>query len=264
MLTEEVLAAESPESLERAGAANRGAFMVERLKYIGLGVLLTVFMVGLAVGLRSCESSERTHADPDDLVGQVIEAPMDTMDTLGALAMVAGTGLGLVMVVYQLGRCVVGPPKSKRDPADTIRKFYGNCLPGAGGFDGVGLDGYVCLLDAAKKEVGSLTDFKEYWAEVNKEILKEIADHFAPKVFNQTAISIESVDVAAESDRIARAKARVKMVVKRQDQGTLGPTWHELGTVYYAIEGDVGQVGDRWYVGSNEWSGEFLGSSRGG
>ena len=264
MLTEETLAAESPESLERAGAANRGAFFIERLQYIGMGLLLIAFMVGIGVGLSSCESSERTHADPDDLVGQVIESPMDTMDFLGALAMVGGTGLGVVMVVYQLGRCVAGPPKSTRDPADTMRKFYGNCLPAAGGVGGVGLDGYVCLLDAAKKEIGALSDFKEYWAEVNKGILKEIAGHFAPKVFNQTAVSIEGVDIAAESDRIARGKARVKMVVKRQDQGTMGPTWHELGTVYYAVECDIGQVGDRWYVGSNEWSGEFLGSSRGG
>lgn len=264
MLTEEMLAAESPESLERAGAANRSAFFVERLKYMGFGLLLLGFMVGIGFGLNSCESSERTHADPDDLVGNVIEAPMDTMDTLGALAIVGGIAGGLITIVYQLVRCAAGPPKAKRDPEATIRKFYGNCIQAAGGFGGVGLDGYVCLLDAAKKKVGSLADFREYWETVNKGILKEIAEHFAPKLFNQTAVSIESVDIANESDRIAKGKARVKMDVKRQEQGAVAPTWHELGTVYYSVECDIGQVGDRWYVGSNTWSGEFLGSSRGG
>ena len=261
MLTEEVLANESSESLEQAGTANRKAFFIDRLKYIGLGLLMLVFFLGLGVGLKSCESSGKTNVAPDDLVGQVIKAPMDTMDFLGMVAMVGGVLGGFATIIYQFGRCMAGPPKSRQDPEATIRKYYGNCLPALGGFNSIGLDGYVCLLDVAKKEVGGLSDFKNYWGMVNKNIQKEIIDHFAPENFNQTSVSIDRVDLSDASDRIVNAKVLVKMEVKRQEQGTFAPTWHNLGEIYYTIRCQVGQVGDRWYIASNEWSGEFTGNS---
>jgi len=261
MLTAKILSNELPESLEQAGRTNRGAFFIERLTYMGLGLLMLVFFLGLGAGMKSCESSRRTNVHSNDLVGQVINAPMDTMDFLGVLALVGGVMGGFAIIMYQFGRCVVGPPKSKRSPEATIRKYYGNSLISAGGFKGVGLDGYVCLLDVAKKDVGTLSDFKNYWTSVNKEILKEITDHFAPKPFNQTSFSIESIDLSNETDHIVNGKVLVKIGVKCQTQGTFAPTWHSLGEVYYLIKCQVGQVGDRWYIGSNDWSAEFLGDS---
>lgn len=263
MLTEEVLGRESQESLEGTGARNRRAYLLERVKYLGLGALAVVLFGLGGIAARSCSAPPRqaTGSEAPRLLQIILQAPGDTMDFLAAAAIVLGFALGTITIVYQLARTVAGPPKAPKKPAATVRKFYQNCLPGTGGFDSVGLDGYVCLLDVAKQEVGDFEGFREYWGDVNRGVGKELKEHFAPERFDTVTVRVENVDVKKGSRRIATGTAKLEMDVKRQDFGVGGTSWHELGTVTYRVDCELGKVGDRWYVATPTWTGELLEST---
>ena len=168
-----------------------------------------------------------------------------------------------VIIVYQIGKCLILAPKAGQIPRDTLHRYYDNCLINHESFGVIEISSYVCLINRERVSVGGWEGFKAKWKRINAEVLQLIEDHFPGRRVSSLAWNIQSVRIQKLNERIVFCT--VVFAAEVTSGVTIWPhsTAVSLGPVYFQEECFLGMVGQRWYMLSHEWRGVFLGDSPG-
>lgn len=235
-LTEAELETESATSLESVGRTLYWTFLRERSKWMALGALIAALSSG-GVWVLNLPSHDS---------GKLREELATTLLTVGC-------AIGIGMIVYQTRRCFKGPPLSPKQPDAAVRQFLTNCIRRRFGAGAPGVDGYVCLLNSAKIDIGSIQQFKDYWKSMHRHLQKEACIRFglAGGLYDHVLTEIGSIHVSHHGPKLATARTTLVMAVMNRPKTSLDD--RQVGTVEHSVEYDLEQVGDRWYLKSGRW-----------
>ena len=168
-------------------------------------------------------------------------------------------------LVYSIGKLCRGPPKAGVSPQETISKFFLGCLVnrGAGGGQTVRenqipIDAYVCLLNAAKAQIGGWKGFVEYWSAENNRIIHFLEVCFFPEPVTATSWKIDSIELTTTGEHSCRA---LLIVSAGATSGVTSPGVRRaksLARTRFQKDCELECLADRWYLPSPYWSAKPL------
>jgi hypothetical protein len=157
-----------------------------------------------------------------------LEGPMGNAVKPGLLICVIGIIWGFFMLSKLTARAFRGLPKAGESAQETIKRYYGSCL------NGEYVDGFVCLLDAAKKKFGSWQDFTAYWArEASQVDTKNLGRATTPWTVQSIKIFRDGEEGATSSFEIVRT--------------------YKPGLFRVQLRRGIQRVGARWYLTDGSW-----------
>jgi hypothetical protein len=247
------LTGETAESLERGSPEARSAFFKHYVRTLSVGVagfLGCVVALGVVIAYWSALWRWFNTASFGGL--------------LFILLLVCVSGAAFAALMTSMYACVQlghGPPKAPGTPEEAISLFIIHCLP----FEHMSVmrlsahsEGYLLLVDGAKREARSFANFQAYWTGVRTRLLEEARERLTVKDVQLIRCWPKEVKPAGEEQGMLVYEAYVLVrgyVVKSRANAI---EEEPVGMVCFRDRFSVAEVDGRWYLTSPYWSGELV------
>lgn len=227
------LSGETPERLE-------GAHLSLRLNRAGKNLLGVVVMLVVALIFRLLIYAESQHPIIIRAIqdGQTVGATKFTYLILPAFALMSA--LAFFGCLAQTITDLIKPIRSGKTPEATCHLFYGKLLGTSKHQITVFRDypsAFVCLLDAAKAELGDYKGFEAYWKRVDHELFR--------RKIARNAFALSTTRPKDAVDSANRVTCSLTL--------TFGGD--QIPVKRYISEAELIRIGSRWYLTSGRWPG---------